>query len=120
MIKLLPNLSDDTIGLVASGRVSGHDYASVVVPAVEAALRKHTKLKLLYELGTDFTDFAPGAVWDDMKLGMAHLSAWEKVAVVTDVGWVANATNLFKFVIPCAVKVFHLKDRAEAEAWIAA
>lgn len=51
---------------------------------------------------------------------MAHLSAWERVAVVTDVSWVANATNMFKFVMPCTVKVFSLKDRAVAESWIAA
>ncbi|MEP6971644.1 MAG: STAS/SEC14 domain-containing protein [Betaproteobacteria bacterium] len=119
MITLLPNLPDNTVGLAASGRVTGGDYEEVLVPAVEAALKKHKKLRLIYELGSDFTGFAAGAVWDDMKLGMAHLSAWERVAVVTDVGWVANATNIFKFVMPCTVKVFSLKDRVKAEKWIA-
>jgi hypothetical protein len=88
--------------------------------AVEAALKKHKKLKLIYELGSDLTGFAAGAMWDDMKLGIAHLNAWERVAVVTDVDWVSNATNLFKFVMPCPVKVFSFKDRAAAEKWIAA
>lgn len=120
MITLLPNLPDNTIGITASGRVSGGDYEDVLVPAVEAALKKHKKLRLIYELDSDFTGFAPGALWDDMKLGMTHLSAWERVAVVTDVSWVANAANMFRFVMPCAVKVFALKDRAVAQAWIAA
>jgi len=120
VITLLPNLPDNTIGLVASGHVSGNDYEAVLVPAVEAALKKHKKLRLSYELGSDFTGFAPGAMWDDMKLGMAHLSAWERIAVITDVSWVANATNMFKFVMPCTVKVFSLNDRAAAERWIAA
>ena len=120
MITLLPNLPDNTIGLAGSGRVSGSDYEEVLIPAVESALKKHNKLRLIYELNSDFTGFAPGAMWDDMKLGMAHLSAWERVAVVTDVGWVANATNMFKFVMPCTVKVFSLKDRAAAQKWITA
>ncbi len=120
MITLLPNFSDNTIGFAASGRVSGTDYEEVVIPAVEAALKKHKKLKLIYELGSDFTSFAASAMWDDMKLGVAHFNAWERVAVVTDVSWVANATNLFKFVMPCPVKVFALMDRAAAEQWIAA
>ncbi len=120
MITLLPNLPGNTIGVSASGRVSGADYEELLIPAVETALAKHKKLRLIYEISNDFTGFAPGAMWDDMKLGMAHLSAWERVAVVTDVSWIANATNMFKFVMPCTVKVFSLKDRAEAEAWIAA
>ncbi|MEO5692147.1 MAG: STAS/SEC14 domain-containing protein [Usitatibacter sp.] len=120
MITLLPDLPDNTIGVAASGLVSGSDYETVLIPAVEAALGKHKKLRLIYELGSDFTGFAPGAMWDDMKLGMAHLSAWERVAVVTDVSWIANAANMFKFVLPCPVKVFSIKDRAAAEKWIAA
>jgi hypothetical protein len=120
MITLLPNLPDNTIGLMASGWVSGTDYSEVVIPAVEAALKKHKKQKLIYELGSDLTGFAAGAMWDDMKLEIAHLNAWERVAVVTDVDWVSNATNLFKFVMPCPVKVFSFKDRAAAEKWIAA
>ncbi len=120
MMTLVPNLPDNTIGLAGSGQVTASDYEEVLIPAVEAALRKHKKLRLIYELGSDFTGFTPGAMWDDLKVGMAHLSAWERVAVVTDVSWVANATNLFKFVMPCIVKVFPLKDRAAAEKWIAA
>jgi hypothetical protein len=59
-------------------------------------------------------------MWDDMKLGLGHLTAWEKVAVVTDIGWISGAANLFRFAMPCPVKVFPNKDRAEAERWLAA
>jgi hypothetical protein len=121
MIKLLPNFPGNTIGLSGSGQVTASDYEVVLIPAVEAALEKHKKLRLLYELGSDFTGFAAGAMWDDMKLGMTHLRAWERVAVVTDVTWVGNATNMFRFVMPfTTVKIFPLKDRTAAERWIAA
>ena len=126
MIKLLPNLPDNTIGLTGSGRVTASDYEEVLIPAVEAALKnhkkhkKHNKLRPICELGSDFTGCAPGAIWDDMKLGVAHRSAWERIAVVTDVSWIANGANMFKFVMPCTVKVFSLKDRDAAEKWIAA
>ncbi len=120
MMELLTNLPDNTIGVAASGHVSATDYETVLVPAVEAALKRHDKVRLLYALGADFTGFTPGAMWDDMKLGLAHFRAWERVAFVTDVGWVANAISMFRFVMPCPVRVFPAKDRAAAEAWIAA
>lgn len=120
MIELLSNLPENVVGIAASGHVSVSDYETVLVPAVEAALKKHAKAKLLYVLGSDLTGFTPGAMWEDAKLGFAHFTAWERIAVVTDVSWVANATSLFGFVMPCPVQVFSIKDRAKAEAWIVA
>ena len=64
--------------VVARRRVSGTDYEEVLIPVVDAALKRHKKLRLIYELESDITGFAPGAMWDDMKLGVGHLSAWEK------------------------------------------
>ncbi len=119
MIELLPNLPDNTIGLVASGHVTAADYESVAMPAVEAALKNHDKLRLLYQVGDGFTGFTPGAIWDDAKLGFAHLGSWEKIAVVTDVHWLANAAHMFKFAMPCPVEVFPTRDRAAADAWLA-
>jgi len=120
MIELMSNLPDGVVGVVASGHVSASDYETVLVPAVEAALKTHEKVRFFYQLNSDFTGFSPGAMWDDMKVGLAHLRAWEKVAVVTDVSWVAHATSLFRFVMPCPVRVFSIKDRADAEEWLAA
>ncbi len=119
MITILPNLPDDTIGVVASGHVEANDYESVFVPALQAILAKHKKIKVLYQVDSDFAGFTPGAMWDDMKVGMGHLMTWEKIAVVTDVGWISGATNLFGFAMPCPVKVFPNKARAEAEDWLA-
>lgn len=118
MIKLLPNLPDHVVGIIASGQVTAADYESVVMPAVESVLKKHAKIRLLYQIGPDVTTITPGAMWDDMKVGFGHLRAWERVALVTDVGWIAHATNLSRFLMPCPVKVFAVKDRDEAEGWI--
>ena len=50
MITLLSNLPDNIIGLNATGRVTGDDYLQVLVPAVEVALERHDKIRLIYEL----------------------------------------------------------------------
>lgn len=120
MLKILGNLPNNVVGIVASGHVDASDYEAVFVPAVEAALKKHDKSRLLYVLGSDFTGFTSGAMWEDAKLGIAHFSAWERIAVVTDVSWVANAINMFRFAMPCPVQIFSIKDRAKAEVWVVA
>jgi hypothetical protein len=110
MIELSSNLPDNVVAIAASGHVSAFDYETVLMPAVEAALNKHGKARLLYVLGSEFTGFTPGAMWEDAKLGIAHFTAWEKIAVVTDVTWIANAASMFRFVMPCPVQVFPIRD----------
>lgn len=120
MIRLLPNLPANAVGAVASGQVDTADYEAVLIPAVQAALEKYGSVRVLYVLGPEFTGFTAGAMWEDAKLGVSHLRAWERLAVVSDLGWVAHALEMFRFLLPCPAKVFANKDRAQAEAWIAA
>ena len=120
MIKLLPNLPANVIGIIASGEVTANDYETVLIPAIEAALKEHGGVRVLYQLGPDFTGFTSGAMWDDMRLGLAHLKAWEKLAIVTDLNWLTGATRLFGLVMPCPVKVFSNDEFAEAVNWISA
>ncbi|MGE5321206.1 MAG: STAS/SEC14 domain-containing protein [Hyphomicrobiaceae bacterium] len=120
MIEPIPNLPEHVVGFTASGQVTASDYETVLVPAIEAALAEHARLRLLYQLGPAFTGFTAGAMWDDLKLGVSHLKAWEKIAVVTDLDWIAGATRLFGFAMPCPVRVFANNAIGEATDWIAA
>jgi hypothetical protein len=118
MIEILTGLPDDVLGFSANGKVTGQDYESVLIPAVEEKLEKHKKISLLYHLGADFSGFEAEAMWDDMKVGLHHITAWKKIAVVSDVGWVRSATKAMGFVMPAQVKVFTNEQLDEAREWI--
>ena len=119
MIEPLPNLPDHVLGFVASGQVTATDYESVLIPAIESTIEKRRSVRLLYQIGPAFAGFTAGAMWDDAKVGLAHLKAWEKVAVVTDVEWIAAAVKLFGFAMPSTVKVFPNAQYADAVHWVA-
>lgn len=119
MITRIPDLPPQVIGLTATGKVTANDYASVVIPAVTAALKAHKKVRLLYHIGPDCSGFTAGALWDDTKVGFSHLTAWEKIAVVTDTGWIRNAMGMFGFIIPGEVKLFANHELAAALDWVA-
>jgi len=120
MIECIPNLPGHVVGVIASGQVTGSDYETVLIPAIQAALAAHGRVRILYQLGSGFTGFTVGAMWDDMKVGLAHWSAWEKAAVVTDNEWIAGAVRLFALTMPCPVKVFSNKEITEATQWVTA
>lgn len=118
MIEIIPDLPENIVAVVASGKVTGEDYEKVLISAIEDKIRAHGKIRMLYQLGPDFTGFTSGAMWDDAKVGIWHLTAFEKVAVVSDVDWIIDAVKIFKFAIPCPVKTFRNEEFSEAKTWI--
>ena len=120
MIEQLSNFPDDVLAFVCKGRVTKADYDSVLVPAVMKALEKHREVRLYYETAADFSGIDPGAMWEDFKVGMEHLTRWERVAVVTDVEWIKQTMRFFSFLMPGATKSFPTSEAAQARAWIIA
>ena len=119
MIEILEDFPDDIVGFAAKGQVTRRDYEQVLIPKVEAALQRHHKLRLYYELGSQFAGIDAGAAWEDAKIGVEHLTRWERVAVVTDVDWMKHTINAFRFVMPGQRRVFPTAQTAEARTWIA-
>ena len=118
MITPLSGFASEAVAVACSGRVTRRDYEAVLIPAVEAALKSNAKVRLYYEVGADFDGIELGAAWEDLAIGMEHLSRWERVAVVTDVAWIRLAIQAFGFLMPGKVRIFPLGERAEARAWI--
>ena len=119
MIEMLTGLPENVIGFSAHGTVSAEDYEEHIVPAVEEALQKRGKVRLLYHLGEDFDGFRAGALWEDTKVGLSHLAAWERIAVVTDLEWLRSVTKAFGFAMPGEVRVFTNAQLEAAREWLA-
>ncbi len=120
MLETITGLPDNVVAFAAQGRLTRRDYDEVLTPAVEEALKRHPKIRCYYELGARFSGMDAGAAWEDFKLGIGHLTRWEKVAVVTDVEWIRHTMNAFRFLMPGEIRVFPTTEAAEARAWVAA
>jgi len=118
MIEKIPDLPGNVLGFSAKGTVTANDYESVIIPEVEAMFSRQDKVRLFYQLGEEFSGFEAAAVWDDTKLGLKHLTGWEKIALVSDVEWVRWALTIFGLAMPGHIRVFHNRDFAEAKRWI--
>ncbi|MBV9861709.1 MAG: STAS/SEC14 domain-containing protein [Alphaproteobacteria bacterium] len=114
MIEIIEGLPDNVVGIVATGRVTNRDCDEVLMPAMARSLQQHERLRLYYELCCRF----PGAAWEDLKVGLECLPHWERVAVVTDVGWVRHTVNALRFLIPGEIRVFASAQATEGLAWI--
>jgi hypothetical protein len=118
MIEVLSDFPENVVAVACHGQVTREDYENVLVPRVEHALARNDKVHLYYEVAPDFKSIEPGAMWEDFKVGFAHLSRWDRIAVVTDIDWIGNTIKAFSFVMPAEVRVFPTQEAQRAKAWI--
>ena len=114
MIQIIDGLPDNVVGIAAKGRVTNEDCNKILKPLMETSLKRHDKVRLYYEIGCRF----PGAAWEDLRIGLEHIPQWERVAVVTDVGWVRHTVKVLRFLIASDVRVFTSFQAPEGRAWI--
>lgn len=118
MIRILDGFPEPIVALACEGHVTRADYEQVLIPRVSKALAGGGKIRLYYELGPAFSGIDAGAVWEDLKIGVEHLSRWDRVAVVTDVRWIQHALEVFRFLMPGRLRIFDTSRADEARAWI--
>ena len=117
MIKELSDLPPGVVGFEVAGTLNAEDYRDVVLPALKRAYAGD-EFRFVIVI-PEFHGMTGGAVWQDLKVGVEHLHAWKRIALVTDIDWVRHATALFGFLTPGEVEVFPLAQRNEAITWVA-
>jgi len=118
MIEVSPGYPDNILAITASKNITSDDYTSVIIPAIEAKVKAHGKIRMLYNLRPDFTGFDAAAMWEDTTTGLKHFTDFEKIAFVSDVDWMNHMVHAFGFMIPCPVKTFSSDQIDEASTWI--
>jgi hypothetical protein len=116
MIEILEGLPKNVVGIAVEGRMTKQDCQDVLMPAMKRSLKRHDRIRLYYELNSRF----PGAAWDDLSVGIEHVPSCERVAIVTDVGWIRYTVKALRFLIPGEIRVFPTVQASEGRAWITA
>src|SRR5262249_30433189 len=104
MIKPLDDMPPGVIGFETHGTIQAEDYRDVVLPTiVRAAEAGDVRFVIVVP---DFQGMSGGALWEDLKLGVQHLRAWKRIALVTDIEWMRQMTALFGWMTPGETKTF--------------
>jgi hypothetical protein len=99
-----------------TGKLQAEDYKHFV-PAVDASVARHGKIRMLVEMH-NFHGWSPGGVWEDMKFDMKHFHAIERLALVGDKTWEKWMAVICKPFTTAAVRYFPKENAAEAREWI--
>ena len=119
MLKTMTGLPEGVIGFEGDGELRADDYRNVLLPAVEAVIKRGEKVRIVLVFER-FDGLSGGALWQDLKMGVEHLTSWKRIALVTDIDWMRRVTELFGWMTPGDLKHFPLAEREAAIAWAAA
>jgi hypothetical protein len=115
MFEPLEDLPEGVIGFSAVSEIHADDYRNVLQPALDRGESCESSSSSPASMGS-----SAGATWQDLKMGVEHLTNWKRIALVTDVEWMIHLTTLFGWMTPGELRHFPLSDRDDAVAWAAA
>jgi hypothetical protein len=111
MVEILEGPGKGTLGIKLSGKLHDEDY-KLFVPAVEDAVKKHGKIRMLAQFH-DFHGWDARALWDDMKFATEFCTKIDRIALVGENRWQEWMAKVCKPFTMAKVKYF---DRAEIDA----
>lgn len=117
MFEILPKSHDGTIAIRVTGTLTDEDYQSVLIPALEQALAKKGKLRVLL-LFEDFEGWDLQAAWDDAVFGMKQRADFDRLALVGAPSYVEWGMRLFAPLMSGSIRSFPAGKVDDAWQWI--
>ena len=116
---LKPTSGDkDTISVTVYYSLVNAGKDRVIIPEINRAAAESKKLHVLCYLGPEFTGFSVGALFNDAALGVFHMKAYERVALVSDVGWIRASVGLMGLMVSGPMRGFSNAELDAAREWV--
>ena len=119
MVERMEDMPAGTVGLRASGKLTRDDYRGVMEPVLKEAVDSG-EARVVFVID-DYDGIEARAVVEDLKTGLgvevAHRKEWKRLAVVTDIDWMAKAMHAFAWAMPGELAVFGTGELEEAKSW---
>ena len=115
-LELEKPLTGKVLTVRVSGKLTTGDYERFV-PEVEALIRQHGKMRVLFEMH-DFHGWKAGALWEDLKFGLEHFRDIERLAMVGEAAWEKGMSVFCKPFTTAKIRYFDRGRRDEATEWL--
>ena len=99
-----------------SGKLTHGDYEQFV-PAFERLVKRHGKIRVLFEMA-DFHGWDAGALWDDIKFDVKHFGDIERMAMLGDKAWEKGMSTFCRPFTTATIRYFDHTAIEDARAWL--
>lgn len=117
MINILSESEGNLLAIEASGKLTTHDYETVLIPQIERLIRQYERINVVIHLGSEFQGWEPGALWDDAKSGFKHRKELNRVALVGASPLIENMAKMGSVLMHGELRTFDEQALGEALQW---
>lgn len=100
----------------ATGKLNKEDYPAFVAE-FNQLVREHGKMRVVFDV-TGLEGWDAGAIWEEIKFDVKHISDIERLAVIGDKRWHHGMTAFLDPFTPISMRYFHRGEAAEARRWV--
>jgi SpoIIAA-like len=118
MISIIKDAPPNVAAFRATGEVAKADYDNIVIPTIDALVKKQDSINFLLVLDTSLSNFTIAALLKDLAVGIKHFTKWHKMAIVSESGAINTFTDLFSYIAPGESKGFTHAELEEATKWV--
>lgn len=118
MFEIMPESSNNVVGVKASGKLTDIDYKQDLIPKLEGFFSRYGKLDVLFYMDEAFEGWDLEAAWDDASYGLKHRADFGKLAIVGGPAWVGLCIKLSGFLMKGEIRLFSGDALAHAWSWI--
>jgi hypothetical protein len=119
VFKRIHDMPPGTVGFEAVGEIDDDDFEDVVAPVLRQQIAAGHKLRLLYLLGPRLREYEGDAAQEQLKFAAHHITAYERVGVVSDESWLGPALRVLSVLVPGAIRGFPVAELDAAKRWVA-
>ncbi len=118
MIEILPESQGNVLAIRGTERLTASDYEELLIPRLEAIIRKHRKSRLLFLMDPDFKGWDFDAAKLYANFGLKHRNDFERVAGVCGPKWVNWGMKLQSLFSRSEIRTFSCDEAPSAMQWI--
>jgi hypothetical protein len=120
MVTLLSGFPPYVAAYRAWGKVEPDEYEKVVMHRVDEVAKQFGTINFLVRLETDISNYSFLAFLKYLKVSFEHFTRWNRMAIVTDEGWVRNAYDRLSPLVHGEVRGYTLDAFEAAKTWVSA
>jgi hypothetical protein len=118
MVQILPESRGPLLAIRGSDTLTADEYEHVLLPAIEAVIKRHQKARLLFYMDPNFKSWDFDVTKHDADFRLRHRDDFEKVAGVCGPKWVDWATKLQYLFFDSEIKTFPCEETRAAKNWL--
>jgi len=118
MVQLLSSFPKYVVAYRAQGQINDDEYQHIVMTRVKEVAEQFGAINFLVLLETDIGNYKFEAFLNYLKVSFEHFSKWNRMAIVSDQGWVRVAYRVLSPLVHGEIKAYEIKDFETAKAWV--